>query len=158
MAEPITYAEIAAVLRIDGANLVWRVTRGKARAGVRAGRMDKQGYIVLQFMGIDLQAHRVVWLLTHGEWPPGMLDHKDGRRENNLPSNLRVCDNARNQQNSKPRGKFKGVTRLPHGRYQAQCGKRYLGSFGTDVEAAHAYDDEAAQRYGEFARLNFGSA
>ncbi len=147
MSDRFTYEELAAVLHVDSGNLIWRVTRGKARAGLRAGRQDKQGYIVLQYKGIDLQAHRVVWFLTHGCWPVGMVDHKNGRRDDNHPDNLRECDNARNQQNAKPRhGKFKGVVRLPHGRFQAQCGKSYLGSFDTDVEAALAYDAEAEKR------------
>ncbi len=159
MADPFTFAELDAVLRVDGANLVWRVTRGKARTGARAGRQDKQGYIVLQFQGRDLQAHRVVWLLTHGEWPAGMLDHKNGRREDNHPDNLRPATNAENQQNRKPVGEipFKGVVRHPCGKFQATCARAYLGLYDTPEAAARAYDAAAAHRFGRFARLNFGS-
>lgn len=32
---------------------------------------------------------------------------------------------------------------------------KHLGVFGTDVEAARAYDDEALRLHGEFANLNF---
>lgn len=157
MNKAFTFAELDSVLRVDGAQLIWKVTRGKARAGSCAGRMDKQGYIVLQYMGCDLQAHRVIWLLTNGEWPIDKLDHIDGRRDNNLPSNLRPCSSTENQRNRKPSGKFKGITRLPHGRYQAQCANKYLGCFDTDELAALAYDAEALKRYGQFAWLNFRS-
>jgi hypothetical protein len=160
MGEPLTYDELAAVLRVDGADLLWRVTRGKARAGQRAGRQDKQGYIVLQYRGVDLQAHRVVWLLTHGEWPSTMLDHRDGERANNSPDNLRPATNSQNQANRKASSAtgFKGVTMHETGKFQAQCAGKYLGLFSDAECAARVYDAVARRTYGEFARLNFGGA
>lgn len=159
MAKALTYEDIAAVLRIDGnGHLVWRVTRGNARCGCRAGRIDRQGYVSLQFAGVGLLAHRVVWLLVCGEWPVGMLDHINGDRSDNRISNLRIATNSQNQANRSLRG-FKGVTlHKKTGRFQAQCGKTYLGLYSNPVDAARAYDQEAARRYGQFARLNFGSA
>ena len=158
MSKQFTFLDLASVLRVEGGDLFWIARRGSARAGKRAGRFDRYGYITLRFDGVDLLAHRVIWLLTHGRWPDGQIDHKDGCRSKNLPSNLRECNNSENRANTKPNGKFKGVVRLPHGRYQAQCGKKYLGSYDTEVEAAFAYDAEAVARYGEFARPNFGGA
>jgi hypothetical protein len=95
--------------------------------------------------------------LTYGSWPDGSLDHRNGCRYDNRIENLRLCDDASNQWNSKPRGgrKFKGVTMLRNGKYQAVCGKSYLGLFESAEAAALAYDEVAAKRYGEFARLNF---
>ena len=89
MSKQFTFLDLASVLRVEGGDLFWIARRGSARAGKRAGRFDRYGYITLRFDGVDLLAHRVIWLLTHG-------------------------------------------------RYQAQCGKKYLGSYDTEVEAAFA--------------------
>jgi hypothetical protein len=97
--------------------------------------------------------------------PKGMIvDHKNRNKLDNTRVNLRACtasENARNR--DKPRGmssRFRGVS------YRKDCGKWYarirfegrlihLGSFSDEVEAARAYDRQAVELFGEFARLNF---
>lgn len=155
----VTLAEMAAAFRVDGGQLICLGRYGTRPAGSRVGRMDVDGYIKVRFGGRRWSAHRVVWLLTHGEWPSSHLDHRDGCRTNNHPSNLRLCNGSTNQQNAKARGKLglKGVVSLPRGRFQAEIGKTYLGSFGTPEEAGRAYDAVVACLYGEFVRLNFSS-
>lgn len=161
MTEPFGFAEMDTVLRADGGRLYWRVTRGNARAGMPAGRVDKQGYVSLEYRGRSLQGHRVVWLLTHREWPAGWLDHVNGQRTDNRPENLRVASNAENQQNRhRVAGAvpFKGVVLHPCGRFQVTCGRKYVGLFATAQEAARAYDAAALATFGTFARLNFVGA
>jgi HNH endonuclease len=155
----LTFDDVNTALRLEGPMLVWRVTRGKAKAGAIAGSLDQDGYRKVQLLGHNLLAHRIVWFLTYGEWPAGMLDHINGRRDDNAPSNLRLATQSQNSRNRKSVGAidFKGVT--PHkqsGRFQAQCGRKYLGLFAKAADAAKAYDAEAARLYGQFARLNFG--
>lgn len=46
-------------------------------------------------------AHRVIWAILHDECPSGQIDHIDGDRGNNTPSNLRVVSNQENARNAK---------------------------------------------------------
>jgi hypothetical protein len=98
--------------------------------------------------------------------PPGMLvDHINGDKLDNRRANLRACNHAENIRNSRKRqdgsrtSPYKGV------RYSAQWkswqayirhdGKPCsLGSFTSEIAAAHAYNHAAKEFYGEFARLN----
>lgn len=92
------------------------------------------------------------------------VDHIDGNGLNNTRANLRVCSHSENMRNRRAYGKsqFLGVVRGEIrkrtgevGRWVATIGKRRLGSFRTEIEAANAYDAAAMEEYGEFARLNF---
>lgn len=54
---------------------------------------------------------------------------------------------------------FRGVRLTTAGTWEASIqpalGYRYLGVFGTEIEAAKAYDVAAKEMFGEFASLNF---
>jgi len=96
---------------------------------------------------------------------PGIVDHKDGDGLNNTRANIRPCtyhENACNR--GKPKGAYtsiyKGVSLDKRtGTWRAQIGahgvKHYLGTYPTQIEAAHAYDAAARQLHGEFAHPNF---
>lgn len=93
-----------------------------------------------------------------------VVDHKDGDKLNNQRSNLRVCtrtENARNRKKwrSKVSSSYKGVFLVANGKYQARIfhdeKDKRLGTFATELEAAHAYDAAARLLHGEYARLNF---
>jgi hypothetical protein len=97
--------------------------------------------------------------------PPGMkIDHIDGDGLNNRRANLRHCTNQENCRNQglarNNRSGFKGVSwHSYYGKWLATIrdGGRwiYLGRFTDPVEAAHAYEAEARELFGAFARLNF---
>lgn len=104
-------------------------------AGVEAfSSCDSNGYRQGAILGRKYRAHRVCWLLLHGEWPHGEIDHVDGNRENNCAENLRDVSRAENQRNrkrnrnntsgvngvrfDKRRGKWSAVIRVNGGRKQ----------------------------------------
>jgi hypothetical protein len=60
---------------------------------------NNHGYLHGTLFGKHEQAHRVVWALSHGEWPAGEIDHIDGDRKNNRLANLRDVTPAENRKN-----------------------------------------------------------
>lgn len=69
-----------------------------------AGSLNGRGQYEVFFNGRLYQCHRIVYEITVGEIPEGILiDHIDGNRSNNLIDNLRLADytlNARNRKKS----------------------------------------------------------
>lgn len=115
-------------------------------------RADKRGILM----------HR----LLMGE-PAGLkVDHIDGDGLNNSRGNLRLATNAQNiaaQHRSRAgcTSKYRGVCVDERGGWRAQIMargvKENIGVFGSEEEAARAYDAAAKRLHGEFASLNFPS-
>lgn len=91
------------------------------------------------------------------------VDHINGDKLDNRRSNLRIASRAENMRNSKAKDAkrtasiFKGVFKQGNGWQASICvdyQQIYLGFFGTQREAAQAYNDAATLHFGEFARLN----
>ena len=131
------------------------------RAGAVAGHARKDGYVSLFIGGKAIKAHRLIWLLTHGEWPPGDLDHIDGDRANNRIDNLRVATRSQNARNkSRYRNNtsgYKGVDFVPSirkWRARVQTGgiRKCVGEFDTPEEAASACAAARVKLHGEYAR------
>jgi hypothetical protein len=140
----------------------WVVHKSGAKTGVPAGSVDKAGYRRICAGGDILLAHRVSWFIEHGYNPELSLDHIDGDKDNNDPSNLRVVEFHQNQKNMKKPSTnstgFKGVYKNS-GRGKPFCAqvkhkgvKYYLGSFDTAEEAKLAYDKKAMELHGEYYR------
>lgn len=72
-------------------------------AGKQAGTVSDQGYLIINFGGVLLRAHRIAWLLTHGSWPRADIDHLNHIRFDNRISNLRDTSRKSNQRNQKLR-------------------------------------------------------
>lgn len=100
-----------------------------------------------------------------GAAPGVMVDHINGNTLDNRRENLRVCSNSDNQKNrhrANGSSRFKGVCwNKQSNKWQAGIklnGKsKHLGLFGSEEDAARAYDQAAAQMFGEFARPNFAA-
>lgn len=139
------------------------LTRRKSVGAARAGRVAgsyKEGYLTFVVDGRRYQAHRVAWLLVHGEWPPHEIDHIDRNPSNNALANLRLATSAQNKKNlsirSDNKSGVKGVhwcsrrakwvaqIKLPH-KY-VQLGR--FGDFGTAVAVRRAAE---VKYYGQFA-------
>jgi hypothetical protein len=90
--------------------------------------------------------HAVIWCWCTGDWPAGLIDHRNGVRSDNRIDNLRDATRRINQQNlrrarSDNKTGLLGVTVARDGTPQAHIrinGRQtYLGRFPTQ-EAAHA--------------------
>jgi hypothetical protein len=102
--------------------------------------------------------------LIAGE-PIGMfVDHANRDGLDCRRINLRVCDRAKNQQNSVAQSRnasgFKGVSfHRIRNKWQATIKKdgkkRHLGYFLRPEDAAVAYDEAARMMFGEYGRVNF---
>jgi hypothetical protein len=119
------------------------------------------GHIDVRLSGRSYGAHRLAWLITYGEWPAGLLDHRDLNGRYNAISNLRLATPTQNIANAGLRrtntSGFKGVSFNKQRRlYEANisiAGKQMkLGFFADPAEAHRVYMRKAREVHGEFAR------
>ncbi len=124
------------------------------------------GYAVRMESGRMVYMHRLIMNATGAVY----VDHINGDVRDNRRSNLRLCSGNQSAMN---RGKVKRSTssRYKGVWYQSKTmrwhahiripvpgkgrGRRkFLGSFGSEIEAARAYNEAALMYHGTFARLN----
>jgi AP2 domain/HNH endonuclease len=92
------------------------------------------------------------------------VDHINGNRLDNRRVNLRLCTSGENLMNTNGQtrrvySKFKGVTWDKNrkkwiAQIQAYGEHKMLGRFGSEEQAAAAYDNAAKNMHGAFARIN----
>lgn len=67
-----------------------------------AGTLDNEGYWRVSYQGSRSGAHNIVWYLFNGDKPEGfVIDHIDGKADNNKIENLRLVEYKHNAQNHK---------------------------------------------------------
>lgn len=164
----LTKEDVDALLSYDPdtGSIAWRHAKFLQKAmtrpaGAEAGGRTLNGYITICIKKKPFYAHRLAWLLTHGEWPSAEVDHINGDRSDNRAANLRLATQQQNQWNRKVRrdssSGVKGV------RYHKASGRWYasivvsrkviaLGYHETIEQAAAAYSKAAKLHFGEFAR------
>lgn len=142
----------------DDGTLVRRVMCGGQKAGTVAGAKHSQGYVQVGVDGVNTYAHKIVFAMVNGFWPELDIDHIDGNRSNNRPSNLRLAtrrENLTNMRNGRPnKTGYRGVCRHINGLFNARMkiGAKVmsLGYYKTSREAAEVYVLESLEHHGEF--------
>ncbi|QVP48868.1 HNH endonuclease [Salmonella enterica subsp. salamae] len=141
----ITKKRVDEVLHFDEetAEFTWKIYRGGTKkVGDKAGTLDSKGYRQIRIDGVTYLAHRLVWLIKHGEWPQHHIDHIDRNHLNNHPSNLRKCTHAENHQNIPVRkDNSSGVTGVSY----VKRSKKWL---------AYIYVNGKAKRLGLYENFN----
>lgn len=101
----VTAARVQELLSYDPSTgeFRWKVNRNRKKAGSVAGcestKHDGKKYWCIQVDGKMYKAHRLAWLVTHGEFPPEQIDHIDGDGLNNRLENLRAVSDLENKRN-----------------------------------------------------------
>jgi hypothetical protein len=157
MLAPINVKDMKVRLSYDGETGIFTYKNGR-KSGQRAGCLNGQGYRRLCIRSTYIAEHRAAWAMHYGSFPGEILDHINGIKSDNRICNLRLATPSQNVANrglkSNNTSGLKGITKLPHGRWQAQIridGKsKYLGSFDTKEDAAAAYAVVAGRAFGEF--------
>ena len=85
----------------DQAHVRFNSVHSNTRADLATYPLNGYRRVRIRFDGerFDLCAHRVVYAMAHGTWPTYEIDHIDGSRINNSPSNLRDVTHRVNMNN-----------------------------------------------------------
>lgn len=144
--------------------ITWRKSPSHSTpVGLVAGTVDGRGYLQIGVRGIKYLAHRLAWMMVHGECPR-VLDHINGDPLDNRIVNLRPASLATNQFNKRlarnNTSGFKGVHPTRGGGFRAsiKTGRKtlHIGTFVTAEDAHAAYCAEAQKLFGEFANGGTG--
>jgi hypothetical protein len=144
--------------------LRWRISTGCVSPGVSAGSLKENGYWHLMLDGKRYYSHRIVWAIANNADPGELeIDHIDGNRSNNHPSNLRLATSTQNNRNQVNRrtdntSGTPGVCwHKPTQKWRARIcidkGELYLGLFACKHEAIKARREAELKHFGEFAPI-----
>lgn len=138
----------------------WLVTRNHlARAGKKAGWLDKRGYRIIEIDGKAYRSARLAYLYMTGKYPDVLVDHIDHNKGNDAWRNLREADHNENQYNQVMRSDntsgVKGVRWHKEScKWRADIkfkGKSiYLGLFNTIDGASQAVNSARDKLHKEF--------
>ena len=120
------------------------------------GYIRPDGYVYVRFMGRAYGEHRLIHLIFSGEWPY-QVDHVNGIRNDNQPSNLRSATHSQNCMNRKSITGKKGCYWNPRRqKWMVQVGlngrRKTVGYFDDLNSALKARAEMAKLLHGEFAR------
>lgn len=98
----ITHDLLTSVLAYDPLTGVFtNITRRAncVHGGEIAGHINSKGYRVIKLFQKAYKAHRLAVFYVTGEWPVGLVDHRNGNKDDNRIKNLRDVDKYINAQN-----------------------------------------------------------
>lgn len=159
----ITKKEVMDNFRCDENGILYRLkSSGGSLPNKPLGCICPEGYLVVGFNYKIHRVHRIVWIYFNDEIPDGMeIDHINGIRIDNKPSNLRVATKHENSQNVKRANSNSktGVLGVSYCKerdmYQASISikKRYIRKFFKTIDEAKDFYLETKRKIHEFNTL-----
>lgn len=151
----------------DTGIFIRKVSRaGNAQAGMVAGSIATQGYVIIGITvnGVSklYKAHRLAFLYMEDHIPKN-CDHINRVRDDNRWANLRPATHGENNRNQSKRvdniSNYTGVSwNKARRKWRAyithKCKQYHIGLFDCKHAAARAYNTKAKELHGEFAVLN----
>lgn len=120
-----------------------------------------RGYKCGSIFDVPQRAHRIIWMICHGEIPSGFqLDHINGRRDDNRLENIRLAlgfeNTANTARHADSTSGVKGVSwdkrrKKWEARICIKGNQKHLGYFLNVIEAEAAYLAAAEEHQGQFA-------
>jgi hypothetical protein len=139
----------------------WLVQKGnRVHPGDIAGapHLPHRPYILIQIDRRKWKAHRLAWLYVYGELPPDVIDHINGKHDDNRICNLRAVsqsvNNANARRQKKSRSDYIGVHFYSYNGYEgwrAKFGKKQSSVYKTQEEAREFYLNELRRVNAEYA-------
>jgi hypothetical protein len=158
----LSQAELHNLFTYKDGNLYWKVLNKKRN--IIAGSINNHGYRTVHIGNKLYTAHRIVYMMQHGELPD-RLDHIDGNKQNNKIENLRPATRNQNAYNTKPPSTNKSGSKNVHYSITNKAyrvllvvdGKRKHIGYFKDLELADLVALEARNKYhGKFAHNGLG--
>lgn len=117
---------------------------------------NKAGYCILNLCRRQVYGHRAAMLLNTGSWPDDLVDHINGKKNDNRACNLRIASKAQNGANShfcaRAKSQMKGVYYQSNTtKWRAKAADAHIGYFDTKEEAHEAYREFMRRKYGDYA-------
>jgi len=121
------------IFNLNDGILYWKISPyKKIKASTKAGTIRKDGYVVIGYKNKRYYAHRIIFKMVHG-YEPKLIDHLNGDKSYNDPSNLR---DATYQQNSRNRcGTAKSGVK---GVYWIENRQRWVAMLNIEGKTVHA--------------------
>lgn len=151
----------------DG-HLYWKEIKNGRKSDSPAGHINGRGYRIISIWNKKTKVykmyslHRIIFLMHHG-YLPEVIDHIDGKRDNNNITNLRAVTQSENLFNSKlntrnktgckgvkwskQKQKFIGIVHSNRKEY-------YAGAYNTIEDATKATMELRNKLHGVFAKHN----
>lgn len=105
----------------------------KGRRACRVTNNKHQDHLVVKLHGVDYPAHRLIWLMIHGYFPTGVIDHIDHNEHNNRLENLREVTQQENNRNYPKRlDNTSGITGVWERKDVSNQAKRYVAEIRDD--------------------------
>ena len=163
MSENIEFNEVDVICHCDG-SVEWKHRSNKKRYRT-LGQVTAKGYRSVEISGKVAAVHRLIGRAYIKDFSEDFqVDHIDGDKSNNCPSNLRMVSNSRNCRGYNPKrggatSQYRGV-KSRVGKWVAICStdeKRvYLGLHKDEESAARSWDAVALLNEYHPSVLNFG--